>query len=261
MNSKKHHTLCPDHGLLRANASSKVLVVGIMLLVSIITLAHFTTATPAGPTITYVSNSTYTAPVANRSQDAKGTITVVTMSANQQDYKWKAYVGNVSGGLALDDANSKSIYAWQLATITGEVYATRASGTVNWVNVSCVSQAVIDSEQSALGILSTASDSINTTFNATIHKSFLVGTKNITNSTCRSTATYINSAAQSLTENAFFQEVLLKDDITSSLIYSTLINNDHTSYDGTSTYDFQMIIAENESSSTPTPYYFYVELG
>lgn len=223
-------------------------------------LVELTLAVPASPQITYVSNSTYTSASVNRSQDVKGTITTVNMDLKQQDYKWKAYVGNVTGTLALDDANSKSIYDWALSTISGEVYVSRSS-SVTWANVSCVTQGVIDSEQSALGITATAADSINSTFNYTAHRSFLIGAKNITQDSCRSTATYINDAAQTVSSTAKFQEVLLRDEISSSLIYSTLIEQNQAGYDGSSTFDFQLILAENESSSVPTPYFFYVELG
>lgn len=223
-------------------------------------LFSFVLGAPAGPSLTYVLNSTAATVTANRSIDAKGTITVLNMTLTQQDYKWKAYVGNVTGSLALDDANAKSIYDWSLAAVTGEVYVTRAS-SVSWSQISCVNQSVINAEDAALGISSASIDSINSTFNYTAHKSFLVGTLNITNSSCRSTATYINDARQTVDESAFFQEVLLKDNASSSLIYTTLIDNDHAAYDGSSVYDFQLIVAENESSSVPKNYYFYVELG
>lgn len=239
---------------------SKYVVIAILMLYAIFFLVSEVYAIPSPPQITYVSNSTYTATSTNRSVDQKGTITVLTMNLNQQDYRWKAYVGNVTGTLALDDANSKSIYDWSLTTITGEVYVSRAS-TINWINVSCVNQTVIDNEQTALGMSLSSVDNINRTFNYTLHTSFLVGTKNITASSCRNTYTYINDAPQTPSVTAKFQEILLKDDITSSLIYATILEQDQLSYDGVNTYDFQIIVAENESSSVPTNYYFYVELG
>jgi hypothetical protein len=232
----------------------------LLIFLSLVSVIDFVIATPAGPSIGYVSNSTATTLSANRSQDLKGTITTLNLSSNQQDYKWKAYTGNVTGSLVLDDASGKSIYDWNQGTPTGEVYVSRAS-SISWANVSCVNQTVIDSEQSALGMTSASVDSINKTFNYTTHKSFLVGTKNITNSSCRSTATYINDARQSITESAYFQEILLKDDITSNLVYTTIIENHQAGYNGVSTFDFQLLVAENESSSTPLLYYFYVELG
>lgn len=241
--------------------TQKVMLCILIVVLSTVFLIPFISAAPSGPTISYVSNSTFVGGSSNRSQDAKGTITVVTMSLNQQDYKWKAYVGNVTGGLTLDDANAKSIYDWSLSSIAGEIYATRASSAINWANVSCVTQGIIDTEQTAMGMTSALSDSINATFRYNAHRSFLIGTKNITASSCRSTATYVNDAAQTVNEAAKFQEVLLRDEVTSNFIYATLIDNDQQSYDGVSTYDFQMLVAENESSTTPTTYYFYAELG
>lgn len=235
-----------------------------MILLFIITATLFfvvdVSAAPASPQIVYVTNSTYTATSVNRSMDAKGTITVLTMTLNQQDYKWKAYVGNVSGTLALDDADALSIYDWSLTSINGEVYVSRAS-SVSWANVSCVDQAVINTEQTAMGMTSNARDNINSTFNYTTHRSFLIGAKNITSSSCRSIATYVSDGPQVISVNSLFQEILLKDDLSGSLIYTTLLEQDQVSYDGTSVYDFQLIVAENESASSPTNYYFYVELG
>src|SRR3989344_8388316 len=138
----------------------KFLLALALLIIFSLALLPIVSAAPAGPQITYISNSTASAVSASRGQDAKGTITVLTMSSVQQDYKWKAYVGNVTGLLALDDANAKSIFDWSLATITGEIYSTRAS-TVNWVNVSCVNDSVVTSEQSALGMAASDRDNIN----------------------------------------------------------------------------------------------------
>jgi hypothetical protein len=226
-----------------------------------ISLATFVNALPAGPVIDYVSNTTLVNTPANRTQDEKGTITTIEVTARQQDYKWKAYVGNVTGTLVLDNANAKSIYDWTMGTITGEVYVTRYSGSVSWANVTCVTPAVIDNEQTALGMVGTAADSINSTFNYTIHQTMLVGTKSITNSTCASTATYINDTRQDINESSYFQEVLLTENVNNPLIYSTFIENDQAAYDEELTFDFQLIVAENESSDTPLTYYFYVELG
>jgi len=236
---------------------TKLFFLGLLAILLLSSVIH---ALPVGPIINYAYNSTAITVISNRSQDAKGTITVLTLSSNQQDYKWKAYVGNVSGKLALDDANGKSIYDWSMGGgATGKVFVSRSSG-INWANVSCVNQSVIDSEESALGMPSSAIDNINRTFNYTAHKSFLVGTKNITNSSCRSTATYINDARQAITESSFFQEVLLKDDVTSSLVYTTILEQSHVGFDNTN-YDFQILVAENESATVPLTYYFYVELG
>lgn len=240
--------------------SLKYMLLVLLIITATLSIVVQVSAAPASPQITYVSNSTYTSISANRSVDEKGTITVLTMTLNQQNYRWKAYVGNVSGKLSLDDATASTIYDWSLTTINGEVYVSRAS-SITWANVSCVNQTVINNEQSFFGMSPSSRDSINGTFNHTVHSSFLIGTKNITASSCRSAFTYVNDAPQPISESSNFQEILLRDELSGSMIYATILEQDQTSYDGVSTYDFQLIVAENESSSVPTNYYFYVELG
>lgn len=230
-----------------------------IVVLALIICSNFLWALPAGPVITYISNSTATTVSTSRNQDEKGTITVLDVNSNQQDYKWKAYVGNVTGKLALDDGTANTIYDWTLGTPTGEVYVSRAS-SVAWANISCANETVINNEQVVLGMLSTDNDNINKTFNYTAHQSILVGTKNIVNSTCRSTATYVSDSPQTIDETTLFQEVLLSDPFTGSLIYTTIIEDDEAGYNDEA-FDFQLLVAENESSTTPTLYYFYVELG
>ena len=143
-------------------------------------------------------------------------------------------------------------------SVTGKVFVSRES-TVNWLNISCVNQTVIDGEHTALG-MSYTKDSLNSTFNNTVHKSFLIGTKNITQSSCRSIATYVNDVPQATSTTAVFQEILLRDDLSSNLVYATIIDAGQNGYDN-SPRDFQLLVAENESSNSPTPYFFFLELG
>lgn len=240
--------------------NKKLFIASLSLLVLLL-VSTFIRALPSTPTITFISNSTVASQSANRTSDQKGHIITLTLDANQQSYKWKAYVGNVSGKLALDDANAKSIYDWDLATVTGEVYVTRSSGTIVWANISCANQTTITSEHSALSMSISAVDGINRTFNASSHQSFLVGTVNITTSSCRSIDTYVNDTRQTFNETARFQEVLLQDNPNSQLVYATVIEQDQLGYNGVSTYDFQLLVAENESNLNPTTYFFYAELG
>ena len=91
------------------------------------------------------------------------------------------------------------------------------------------------------------------------HQEFYVGTTNIENSTCPSTATFVNDTAQDLAEDALFQEILLTD--TNSLIYTTIIHDQEQGFNFQN-YDFQMIVAEKDlPGEQATPYYFWVELA
>jgi len=234
------------------------IIVSLLVLMSI-TFAYFAIAVPGGPDLTYIGNtSSDTSTPANRT-DAKGMIHTLTMSAILQDQNWKAYVGNVSGILTLDDSNGYTIYDWSTTTATGEIYMSRDS-SVSWTNINCSNYTLLRSEEVALSMTATGADGINRTFNSTTHKSFLVGSTNITESSCRSTATYVNDTRPTINTSSPFQEVLLSDG--TNVIYTTFIENDETSYQGNSTYDFQAIVAENVTVGTaPLSYYFYVELG
>jgi hypothetical protein len=227
-------------------------------LLSVLILSRFVFALPSAPIVTYVSNGSAASGLTNRTMDASGTITVITMSSNQQDYKWKAYVGNITGKVALDDANGKSIYDWDLGVGTGgEVYVSRF-GDINWANVTCVNQASIDTEQTGLSMPSSSKDNINSTFNYTTHADFTVGT--IPVSGCRSTATYIDDTPQVMGPTADFQEILLRDTTTNNMIYATIVEAAQLGYDN-QTHDFQLLVAENESATVPSSYFFWVELG
>ena len=226
-------------------------------------LSKFIIALPSAPAPpNYISNSTATSGLANRSVDAKGTITTITLSANQQDYKWKAYIGNVTGKVALDNANGQSIYDWDIGTAGGgEVYVSRYSN-INWDNITCVDDASVAAEQISLGIPSGAADNINSTFNYTNHRGFSVGSNSgvIPISGCRSTATYISDNPQTMNSSAYFQEILLHDASTGNMVYSTFIESARTGFDN-APHDFQLLVAENESATVPSIYYFWVELG
>jgi len=238
---------------------TRLFFIGVLAILIITALfPSFVNSLPAGPIVTYLSNSTAPIISSNRSTDAKGTISVVTLASTQQDYSWKAYVGNVSGKLSLDDGSSYTIYDWSLGVPTGEVYVSRAA-SVSWADISCASQTMIDNEETAVSMSAVATDSINKTFANIIHRSFAVGTKVIANSTCRSIATYINDTAQTLSETAKFQEVLLGDSVSGRLVYTTLMENNEKGYNN-GNYVYQLLVAENESATVPTTYYFYVEL-
>jgi hypothetical protein len=229
-----------------------LLVLVLLFLLSV----SYVASVPSSPVVNYISNTTYTSGLWNRSVDAKGTITTVTVSATQQDYKWKAYVGNVSGKLALANAAGTAIYDWTTGSPNGEIYVSRFSN-INWGTINCTNQTSINAEQTAIGMSGSAMDSINATFNYTNHAPFDVGTTPM--SGCRSTATYRNGVPQTMA-GAYFQEILLRDTGTGNLVYASIINASTSGYNNQN-YDFQIIIGENESSSVPTMYYFWVEIG
>ncbi|MFA6073388.1 MAG: hypothetical protein WC758_04710 [Candidatus Woesearchaeota archaeon] len=229
-----------------------------MFVVVLLTLTAIVFAEPGGTTIS--ANSTNlgrTSTPANRS-DPGGTITTMLLDAVQQNAQWKAYVGNISGSLTLDDSAGNTIYEWSLgaASVTGEIFASR-SNSVTWSNINCSNITTVQSEQTALGITDTTTDSIKNTFNYTVHPALVVAGRSITQNTCNATSTFVSGARQSQA-SATFPELLLHDN--TNLVYATILTQDDTGYGGSETYDFQMIIADNPSV-TSSMYYFYAELG
>jgi hypothetical protein len=242
------------------NKTSGVVALAITLSIVFASVAYMASAAPQGPSISYVSNSSKDNSAGIARNDARGTIHTTNMNMVQQNTNWKAYVGNITGSLTLDDADSYTIYNWAFTTITGEVYATRAS-SVTWGSAACSDSDTIASEHTQMGFINSDIDSINKTYNYTNHPSFSVGTVPIANSTCRSAYTFIDDAAQGTAQTNNFTAVLLEDG--SSMIYSTLVADNGNGYrtGAGDTYDFQLLIAENKSSTAQTTYYFYVELG
>jgi len=215
-------------------------------------------AVPVGPQITFNSTTNSTPRPAAAITTAGGTFTTLTLNATGQTYRWKAYVGNVSGRLVLADANNMSVFDWRVSSVSGEVYATR-SNSIDWSSIACAATSTIETEDTFMNMSTNIPDTINKTFNYTTHRTFFVGGTRISNSTCRSVPTYVNGAAQTVSENAAFQQILLQD-ASANLVYTTLVNASAVSYNGVNRYDFQMIIAENEYNAVPTNYYLYVEL-
>ena len=216
-------------------------------------------AAPIGPTITVISNQTKQPASAKIINTTGGSITTMMLNATTQDTRWKAYVGNVTGRLTLDDANDNTIFDWALTNVIGEVYATRFSGSVNWSGTNCSNSTHMSNEDITLN-QSNKDDNITKTFNTKVHNGFYVGSRQILQNTCYSVHTYVNSSSQA----AKFEEVALYDgtnETNGNIIFATPLEQDAYGFDN-STYDFQMIVPENGLSTwtSSTAYYFYVEL-
>ena len=238
---------------LNVNASLLVLLALVFVSSFIISVS----AQPTGVDITFNDTEFITPDPAAELTTAGGTFTTLVLNGTFQTPRWKAYVGNVSGRLALADSLSRTIYDWELAIVSGQVYVSRHE-EIDWSTISCaVEQSILD-EQGALNIQASAVDSINRTFNETIHRGFFVGTRQISNSTCKSIATYVEDSKQAPNEDANFQEILLEDN-DNKLVFATIIEQGQIGYDG-ALYDFQLIVPEDPTSVDPTTYYFFAEI-
>jgi hypothetical protein len=236
-------------------------------------------ATPIQPIINYISNATIgqagsSGSIVNYTGNgthAGGYIFTISLASKVQNKRWKAFIGQVSGRLTLDDGDAYTIFDWDLYTgqVGGEIYATRWSTTVNWSNINCTwgylntsNKTVLENENVAM-FLNSSSDNITRTFNDTIHPQLSIAGDTIPANSCFSTKTYVNSSRH---VNDIFTEVVLYDGFTGidgRIIYATVIDKTNLwGYRNDTSYDFQMLLPENGSTSAPgvTPYYFYVEL-
>jgi hypothetical protein len=187
-----------------------------------------------------------------------GTITTINISGIIQNPRWKAFVGNVSGTFVLDDAAGNTIYDWNMATVTGKVFATRKATTVNWAAIACATEGNVNTENSEMSHTN-PNDNVTVTFADQTHPAFYVGSTSFNSDQCDFT---LNTYDGSGTKNNF-EEVLLNDQsgVTGN-VYMTILEQDESGFDSM-TYDFQMIVPEKGSAGNTeiTPYYLYVELG
>lgn len=228
-----------------------------LIIIISLTLTNVLAGVPTNPTIIYNTTETVDPKPQAYLNTSGGSFTTIILNASAQDYKWKAYVGNATGSLGLKDQDNWSIYDWALSTISGNVFVSR-NDSVDWTNLSCSNRSLIESEDTALGINSSKVDSINKTFNSSVHKSFYAASKQIGASTCPAISTYIGGAAQSSGESNLFQEILLVDTL-GNLIYTTILEDAQAGFDN-ELYDFQMIVADDETTQSSVGYYFYLEL-
>ena len=234
--------------------------IGMLALVFLVASAMIAYATPSGPIVTFISNETKQVAAARIINTSGGTITTMRLNATTQNPRWKAYVGNVTGSLVLDDANDNTVFDWTLTSVSGEIYATRSSASINWTGANCSNSTIISLEDKALNQTS-RDDNITKTFSTQSHRGFFVGTREILQNTCFSVHTYVNSTSQ----QSLFEEVILYDgtnDTNGNIIYATPLEQDAYGFDNI-TYDFQMIVPEVglPSWSSSTAYYFYVVLS
>jgi len=238
------------------------------LAIGMILFASVAFGTPVGPTITqltYSSPATATGTVVDNSSHTGGVIATANFFVNQQDPHWKAYVGNVSGTLALRDAENFSIFSWTLGTVQGEVYSTRSS-SVTWSTIICANESTVANEMVAMNHTTTytPNDNISATFltDTQDHTEFYAGSSHISQDSCDySLNLYMNSTSQSA-GSSDWEEVILYDTTNNGIIYTSIIEQDLYGYHNYTKYDYQILLPEKgEPSFTgATAYYFYVEL-
>ena len=263
-------------GMIQGSGRGVVLLFNIVLTFS--ALLHLVAAIPGQPDFINVTNSTrhvesttgYTIPA------QAGNVSSLVMTDKSSSQFWQGYFGNVTGTIVLDDGSNNTLFSWELANPTGEVYATNASGSVNWGNMTCVNLTGNASDEGVRMNLTTLAvqfnmnvtnslenlslEAFNYTFNNTFIGTVQIGTSVITSANlCPLAYTFINNAYQT----ASFKEVLLHDN-QSALVFTAILENSKNGYQAGNNdkSDFQMVVPVDGSpgKSGLSSYYFYVEL-
>ena len=218
------------------------------------------TAVPTGPTnIDVISSERYPVTSASNLSAVAGNVTEVNFMSNAITQTWQGYFGNISGTILLGNSNNQTMYNWNSASPSGQIYATRNTLVPSWGVIRCANITDVAAEEVALGVNPAIdSDSVNRTFtNVTNFNPFFVGSINI-NTTQNCYAVNLHNSTSQPDER--FSEVLLHDNV--ELVYTALLTSDTFGFDNR-THDFEMIVGEDGHSgdTASTLYYFYLELN
>jgi hypothetical protein len=255
-------------------------IIGIYFLFAIVVMvillsSSVIAATPSGATLTPISNQTAPTTNAQNLSAFAGNVTLVNIYGKSTTQAWQGYYGNVTGTIQLADASSNVLYNWSTASPSGEVFA-NTNVSVVWTNIQCFnftangtggSETTTRGNTSRAGMNETTlaalygitvgvdSDGVNQTFNQKNHAQFYANSFNFSTGQCPNTKIF-NAAGAGL-----FDEALLYSPDTGGVIFTSLLQNDGSGFDGKS-HDFEMLVLENghAGDTAVTPYNFYVEL-
>ena len=238
----------------------------------LVLLSIFVYAVPEGlGTITVGSNDRKPTNAAGTEVQAQaGNVTELKISASRISNYWQGYYGNITGTITLDDANNYTLYDWNLPSPSGEIYAANSTVT-SWTAPVCINLSSnrpgynctfseaegINSEclnateiEAYYGMDSSITEGINETFTKLMN--ITVGSVSLTQ--CAATTLYVNNTNQS----QFWKEAMISINNTETIIFASILEDNYWGFNN-KTWDFQMIVAEKNTTGTST-YYFYVEL-
>lgn len=233
-------------------------------------------AAPSGVSSITGGASTTAQPANPDSIDAyAGNITEVTITGTSTTQAWQGYAGNVTGTIQLADSGSHVLYNWSQVNPRGQIYAS-VNDSINWSDMQCfnftatgafgddsgnvgaTSKVGMNATQlnTAYGILIDDSDRVENTFTANTHAEFYTNSLNFSLGECKNVKLFDSTGTGS------FDEALLYDPTTTSVVFTSLLKSDGDGFDA-NTHDFEMLVLENgHSGNTDTTlYYFYMEIA
>jgi len=207
-----------------------------------------------------------------------GNVTELTVSGFTTTQTWQGYFGNVSGVIQLADNNDNVLYNWSLASPAGEVYAS-TNQTITWGNVQCLNFTATGTQtgdtagggtsvtgtnlttlESQFNVASDDVDGVNEPFSLLgPHDLFYTASQQFSVGECLSTLVY-DSTGTGVDNN--FEEVLLYEPTSTSVIFTSILDEADTSGFDSGFHDFEMLVLEDGHGVdvTSTTYYFFVEL-
>jgi len=242
-------------------------------------IIHGITGTGAtGVNVTELNSSHQNATPPGSLDAFAGNVTEINMpNASGITQAWAGYYGNVSGAIQLADSSDKVMYNWSLASPEGQVFASTNS-SIGWDNTQCFNFTASGtySDESGnggstnlygtnLSLLETQYgiqlgdlDGIDETFyllGANTHNTFHVNSKEFNEGECQNTRIF-DSSGWGVDNN--FEEVLLYEPTTFSVIFASLLNEDVLGFDQKA-HDFEMLVLEDghQTDKEITIYYFY----
>jgi hypothetical protein len=217
-----------------------------------------------------------------------GNITSMDVSGFSVTQSWQGYFGNVTGVITLNDNADNVMYNWSVASPQGEIYAS-TSNSLEWNYIQCfnldadgtydnASDILLAGEtnqhgtnmtilEEQFGIAFDDKDGVNETFNYNgsqengedlSHELFYTNNLLFTEGECVATNLFADTDSA---EDSSFQEVLLYEPSTASVVFASILDEDELGFDN-EPHDFQMLVLENgHGTDTDTStYYFWVEL-
>lgn len=249
----------------------------ILSLIIVVLLTNGILALPNGANANIVNSTTANPDSAGNASAMAGNVTSLNIYGVSTTQSWQGYSGNVSGAIKLADGSDNVLYNWSVASPSGEVYAS-TNTTIQWSYIQCLNFSSLGNYsddtaqagatslygtnltqlQNQYGINLNDTDSVNNTFIAASHTTFYTGSQQFSSTECKSMNVFDNTGASVAGK---FQEVLLYEPNTRSVVFTSLLEKDLSGYDQKS-HDFEMLVLEDghNGNVAVTPYYFFVEL-
>jgi hypothetical protein len=242
-------------------------------------LMSYAIAAPNGATVTPGTPDRAGNDTAGEDEAYAGNITELSINGISVTQSWQGYFGNVTGTIELADSSDNVLYNWSTTTPSGEVYAS-TNETITWTNIQCFNFTAngtragaggetaggvnlggtnLSQLEAEFGLASDDVDGVDETFTeANSHAEFFTANLQFAAGECASTDVFDSSGATDGT----FENVLLYEPDTSSVVFASVLEDDATGFDS-ATHDFEMLVLEDGHGADvdSTTYYFFVELG